>query len=250
MDTENRYFKLTSDKNGIQKNVPFDYYNGYHLEYFLYDENGNEIKFKAFNSKGELKEEYNNSAGTIIDSTLIYNEYGQIIKKKFNLSNNILKEINYLNDQMIKQTVTYPNNIHSEIIYTDGKPDHQNIYRNKELESTTRYNENGYAVEQLFHTKGVITPRQVYEYNNMNQQIKEIDYDTHGQKSYIYEYKYDENGNVSQRIFLSRSSNGQGFDRSEKTYKYKYDEIGNWIECTEINKNTTIMTKRNIIYYK
>ncbi len=245
---QNQYFR-SNNRNDVQKKEPFNYYNGHHREYFLYDENGDQIKFRGYNTQGQLKEESNGSVSAIIDSSSIYNEYGDIIKKRFHFSNKILKEINYLNGEIVKQTIRYPENISIEIIITDGSPDYQNVYKGKKLERTTKYNKNGYPIEELFFTEGVITPRQVFEYNDMNQQIKEIDYDAHGVKSYIYEYKYNENGDVSERIFYSRNTEEQGFDRSTIIYRYKYDKIGNWTERTENQKDNLIVTKRDITYY-
>ena len=96
------------------------------------------------------------------------------------------------------------------------------------------YDDNGNEISKLTYTSGVLTQRNDRLYDGQNRCIRSVITDLYKEtpESYIYEYEYDESGN----LITERMTATNGY---LTTNRHEYDSLGRKTKTTSTGNNTT-----------
>ena len=148
----------------------------------------------------------------------IVNEKIKFEKVKFERKNNEIKKEIYDNWGILLHSIIYKN------IDSDN-PNIEEIHQKYFLKSLISF-KNNEIIDKNFYRDNIIEQSN-FLLNENHQILKETKYNEKQKITQIYEYKYDDYGDVIQRI--SNNSEGEGYEDIEK-YKYTRDKEGNWIK--------------------
>ncbi len=160
--------------------------------------------------------------------------YSSTVISLYNSNENLVKKIEYANEELHRTTDFYYENgylIKEETYLGDGSLDYYTLYE---------YDENGNETKREWYLgDGTPDGATLSEYNDNGDVIKETYTGTDGY-FYIHEYEYDEDGNVIKEAY-------EDSDGYESVTEYEYDENGN---CTKYSYETLIDGISEIGYEK
>ncbi len=258
------------DKNGIKsKYKVYDRDNNLQDIYvYIYDENGNEIKWIKYSGDYERVSEYaileNDEKGNILKAT-IYNPAFPIYwtENEYNEKGEKTSESYYSVDYPDKYSFKLFNNGMPRLITVLGEDDQ--ALSQYELDYSGNYtyycefDSEGNVIyedtDPLSHLSSEITNHKTYEYDDKGNSIFEEDF-YYGENSWQYSYsmKYDENGNMIEKLYytngdfrlsLKEEFDERGIEIKEYTYngsgaltsytEYEYDDFGNEVSKKEMD---------------
>ena len=213
-----KHSTITYDLNGnLIENINGD---GKKIESNTYDNSGNRIYSKIFNTK-----DYTNQ-----ESYYVYDAKGNMIENK---TLTIKRDT-----PTIKKIYTYDNknNLKEMDLYSKNK------FMNKWL---FKFDEKGNELEESkFDSANVFVEKWVFEYNAFGYKNEMAMYTDSLVQRYVY--SYNDKGDVTEEILYGR------FNRvyHDNLYKYQYDDKGNWVrKIYSVGSTQKTNTVRVFEYY-